>query len=91
MCVIIIPRENRGIKNQENCINYGREVEEKGLTYLETYVCLCRDFDMLLAIFSFLWSPWLFFMDKPSPDYFVFQKIFPPTVHLPQKLKWPLP
>ena len=50
MCVIIIARENRGMK-KSNCINYGSEVDEKGLIYLETSVCLCRDSDMVLIIF----------------------------------------
>ena len=37
MCVTIIPRENRG--------------KRASITYLEIPVCLCLDFDMVLAIF----------------------------------------
>ena len=90
-CVIIPLRENRGMKNQENCINDGSELKEKGLitgiTYIETSVCLSRDFNRVLAIFFFLWSSWLFCIAKPCPDYF-FSKHLPAHPH---KIKWSLP
>ena len=83
-CVIIIPRKNRGLKKSRDLHNYGSEVEEKGLitdiTYLETSFCLCRDFDMVLAIFSFkiLVILAIFFIAEPCPDFFFFfQKISP--------------
>ena len=56
--------------------------EEKELitdiTYLETSVCLCRDCDMILVIFSFLWSSWLFYCQTLSWLFF-FKTSPPPT------------
>ena len=82
-CVIIIPRKNRGLKKSRDLHNYGSEVEEKGLitdiTYLETSFCLCRDFDMVLAIFSFrtLVVLAIFLLLNPVLIFFFFFKNLP--------------
>ena len=90
VCVIIILREyyKRHEKNQKNCINYGSEVEENDITYLETSVCLCRDFDMVLAIFFLsLFVLAIFFIAKPRPGYF-FKISSRPPINIK---KWSLP
>ena len=67
-------------KNQKHYINYGSDVGEKWLitdiTYFETSVCLCRDFDMALAIFSpFFGHPGYFLLLNPVLAICFFSKI----------------